>query len=261
MALIVVEYKTSVCVSTGAILCYVCALTIITTAHGCAAQSSIQLRHILLKAATKATVKSHFFNVRTAGCLKTVIALCTSNPNYASYYYDNYHRLHASLAADSHTNPILVDSSLLLLAYTSDCICCCWYLLSQLATRQAMAVAVSTTYTYLPASPSRALLWSCAPGMHTDVLPSQKASIDTSSPCRNSSITTCHFKHKHTQHIRMPCRAMKSLEKALLASSCAAAALGPKQGTPARCRASLIPATRGTSGPTTARATPLRTAN
>eukprot|EP00953_Heterococcus_sp_UTEX-ZZ885_P026523 14313-Heterococcus_DN1.PRE.2 len=65
----------------------------------------------------------------------------------------------------------------------------------------------------------------------------------------------------HYLAVRMPCRAMKSLEKALLASSCAAAALGPKQGTPARCRASLIPATRGTSGPTTARATPLRTAN
>jgi hypothetical protein len=41
-----------------------------------------------------------------------------------------------------------------------------------------------------PRSPSNARLWSCAPGMHTLVVPSQKASTDTSSPSSSSSTTT-----------------------------------------------------------------------
>src|SRR5690606_4077830 len=53
----------------------------------------------------------------------------------------------------------------------------------------------------------------------------------------------------------MPWRARKSLAKALLPSSCAAAAVGPKMRRPAARKRSTTPATSGTSGPTTVRAT------
>lgn len=56
--------------------------------------------------------------------------------------------------------------------------------------------------------------------------------------------------------VGMLCRAMKSFEYALDASSCAAAAVGPKQGKPAAVNWSTAPITRGASGPTTTRPTP-----
>src|SRR5690606_25699710 len=54
----------------------------------------------------------------------------------------------------------------------------------------------------------------------------------------------------------MPCRARKSLAKALLPSSRAAAAVGPKMRWPAARKRSTTPATSGASGPTTVSATP-----
>ena len=59
----------------------------------------------------------------------------------------------------------------------------------------------------------------------------------------------------------MPWRCIKSLEKALLASSCAAACDGPKHGMPAASMASTRPSTRGCSGPTATSATPFCRAN
>ena len=54
---------------------------------------------------------------------------------------------------------------------------------------------------------------------------------------------------------------MTSLAKALLPSSRAAAADGPKQAIPASRTASAAPATSGASGPTTTRSTPSATAS
>jgi hypothetical protein len=49
----------------------------------------------------------------------------------------------------SHTNPVLVDSLLLLVAHALDSARrCCRYLLLQLATHQTMAVAALSTHTY-----------------------------------------------------------------------------------------------------------------
>src|SRR5690606_8111302 len=56
----------------------------------------------------------------------------------------------------------------------------------------------------------------------------------------------------------MPWRARKSLAKALLPSSCAAAAVGPKMRWPAARKRSTTPATSGCSGPTTVTLTPSR---
>src|SRR5690606_16410362 len=54
-----------------------------------------------------------------------------------------------------------------------------------------------------------------------------------------------------------PAAAMTSLENALEPSSWAAAAPGPKTGTPAARTASATPATSGASGPTTTRSAPI----
>uniref|UniRef100_A0A6B0U025 Putative secreted protein n=1 Tax=Ixodes ricinus TaxID=34613 RepID=A0A6B0U025_IXORI len=54
----------------------------------------------------------------------------------------------------------------------------------------------------------------------------------------------------------MPCLAIKSLAKALLASISAALALGPKHLTPAASRSSARPRHRYSSGPTITRAMP-----
>src|SRR4249919_831520 len=54
----------------------------------------------------------------------------------------------------------------------------------------------------------------------------------------------------------MPCRARKSLANALLPSSWAAAAVGPKIRRPSARKRSTTPATSGPSGPTTVTATP-----
>ena len=49
----------------------------------------------------------------------------------------------------------------------------------------------------------------------------------------------------------MPCRFMKSFEKAFELSSCAAALVGPKMRRPRERNSSTTPAASGTSGPTT----------
>ncbi len=57
-----------------------------------------------------------------------------------------------------------------------------------------------------------------------------------------------------------PAASMISLQKAFEPSSCAPAASGPKQATPASASASASPATSGASGPTTTSSTASRTA-
>ena len=64
-----------------------------------------------------------------------------------------------------------------------------------------------------------------------------------------TSLNACH------RAVGIPCLSMKSFAKALLASIWAADFLGPKHGTFASVRASVIPFTSGASGPTTTKST------
>jgi len=104
-------------------------------------------------------------------------------------------------------------------------------------TAASASASVRATTTPLPAASPSALMTMGAPfsRMYSSAGP-------TSANTRYSAVG-------------MRCRARKSLAKALLPSSCAAFALGPKQRRPSARKASTMPPTSGASGPTTVSAT------
>ncbi len=67
--------------------------------------------------------------------------------------------------------------------------------------------------------------------------------------------------HTNARAVGTPAACMTSLANALEPSSCAAAAVGPKQAIPRAVTASATPATSGASGPTTTRPAPSVTAS